>query len=765
MKDGTAQYNMFQDRTLSYQDYPIDYKNNHSASHSAKNIHSGNDLRRGNTTDNLKIHSQSFSYNRPPLKPHTTAGQLYFNSNYTKQKSASISHSSTSSYSNSTSFNEKGFRSVSSEENCNSIFTSSNSENNNTTQNKYVNPIRNYAKNNNNLQNQNPNLSPVLASAASFFAGPESNTSYNNSPPIRRTTTPIERAKNNSPSNMAISDSSHSSINTEGSNPISSHTNRTEATDYTMHMKHTHSSEQKRRSSNDFTPRRRNSSIDTLHSSNVFHPNNPISTRTSTNSSLNNNNNSSNVNPSNGQQYANNNPFQSLLENKNPLSDWTSISTNLEPIAQQVSIENDVNLLDEELVDISSTPHYSNVHSPHTSTLTTPHLSAQNTNPMLSPQVTQHHTSSSTNSQYMNPGGSFQPLKPVITHANTNSCSTAPTQFLSRTNSSTILEHFNNTNNMKDGKIHSSPTKLMSPELMSSKGNSHSTSETNTPPHYRSETVGSISEHSTVSRHNSNNNFINPTSASNSNNNVINFPMNSGNNRLRSPSSTNGLPQINTKIGKNIISKDSLAQCPICAIPLTMFEYPDDHIQTCLDKAERIHTPMVEKPPKLPPRSRDRPIPPQLDEFDLRPPVRHTMNSMIKGINDNNKLEKNKIEENEGSSSPILLATNKNLMLTYRISDNDVIKECPICFEDMEVGDKVSRLECLCVFHYDCIKQWEKKKVDKIKEEKNKGKSTKKKSKKKHDNNINNNKNDEFTPDELKILQNRNFCPFHDALY
>ncbi|ODV76533.1 phosphatidylinositol-3-phosphate-binding ubiquitin-protein ligase CYBJADRAFT_165803 [Cyberlindnera jadinii NRRL Y-1542] len=37
-------------------------------------------------------------------------------------------------------------------------------------------------------------------------------------------------------------------------------------------------------------------------------------------------------------------------------------------------------------------------------------------------------------------------------------------------------------------------------------------------------------------------------------------------------------------------------------------------------------------------------------------------------------------------------------------------QECVICLEELEPGDKVGRLECLCVFHYKCIKAWFKRK-------------------------------------------------------
>lgn len=36
--------------------------------------------------------------------------------------------------------------------------------------------------------------------------------------------------------------------------------------------------------------------------------------------------------------------------------------------------------------------------------------------------------------------------------------------------------------------------------------------------------------------------------------------------------------------------------------------------------------------------------------------------------------------------------------------------ECVICLEELKPGDKVGRLECLCVFHYKCIKGWFKRK-------------------------------------------------------
>lgn len=48
-----------------------------------------------------------------------------------------------------------------------------------------------------------------------------------------------------------------------------------------------------------------------------------------------------------------------------------------------------------------------------------------------------------------------------------------------------------------------------------------------------------------------------------------------------------------------------------------------------------------------------------------------------------------------------------NTILTMEQSEKNYLDhECVICLEDLKAGDKVGRLECLCVFHYRCIKDW-----------------------------------------------------------
>lgn len=56
----------------------------------------------------------------------------------------------------------------------------------------------------------------------------------------------------------------------------------------------------------------------------------------------------------------------------------------------------------------------------------------------------------------------------------------------------------------------------------------------------------------------------------------------------------------------------------------------------------------------------------------------------------------------------------RNRMLVYTIPSDAKMdelnlnddNECVICLEEFKPGDKIGRLECLCCFHYNCIKDW-----------------------------------------------------------
>lgn len=53
----------------------------------------------------------------------------------------------------------------------------------------------------------------------------------------------------------------------------------------------------------------------------------------------------------------------------------------------------------------------------------------------------------------------------------------------------------------------------------------------------------------------------------------------------------------------------------------------------------------------------------------------------------------------------ILSLVNSSHTIQEKLAE-DVDNECVICLEELKPGDKVGRLECLCVFHYKCIKDW-----------------------------------------------------------
>ena len=52
--------------------------------------------------------------------------------------------------------------------------------------------------------------------------------------------------------------------------------------------------------------------------------------------------------------------------------------------------------------------------------------------------------------------------------------------------------------------------------------------------------------------------------------------------------------------------------------------------------------------------------------------------------------------------------------LTQYLFSEEVLEElrgeCSICLEDMETGQTVARLECLCIYHKACLDEWFKRK-------------------------------------------------------
>lgn len=97
----------------------------------------------------------------------------------------------------------------------------------------------------------------------------------------------------------------------------------------------------------------------------------------------------------------------------------------------------------------------------------------------------------------------------------------------------------------------------------------------------------------------------------------------------------------------------------------------------------------------------------------------HIQNCITQAERAQQHLESPDFQNGEPLSSPI----SKNRMLVYKVPlpkdakaeiNEDDYEECPICFEAMLPGEKIGRLECLCVFHYHCIKSWFIKKSNKV---------------------------------------------------
>ncbi|TPX75968.1 hypothetical protein CcCBS67573_g02756 [Chytriomyces confervae] len=59
------------------------------------------------------------------------------------------------------------------------------------------------------------------------------------------------------------------------------------------------------------------------------------------------------------------------------------------------------------------------------------------------------------------------------------------------------------------------------------------------------------------------------------------------------------------------------------------------------------------------------------------------------------------------SVADVVVSGNRYIVQTLK---ENVEGECVICFNDMEIGERVARLNCLCLYHETCIKSWFKKK-------------------------------------------------------
>lgn len=158
--------------------------------------------------------------------------------------------------------------------------------------------------------------------------------------------------------------------------------------------------------------------------------------------------------------------------------------------------------------------------------------------------------------------------------------------------------------------------------------------------------------------------------------------------------------------------------CPICNVDFKKISPEHDnniieqHVEECIRRAERIQQ-------------------------------HHNSLSSNGSGNDIADCNNNGTTHNDDSTCP----TARNRMLVYKIpypknkkgqlliNNNNDYEECPICLEQMLPGQKVGRLECLCIFHYHCIKSWFVKKSQQV-----------------------------AAIEGINKI-GRNFCPLHDAIF
>lgn len=54
----------------------------------------------------------------------------------------------------------------------------------------------------------------------------------------------------------------------------------------------------------------------------------------------------------------------------------------------------------------------------------------------------------------------------------------------------------------------------------------------------------------------------------------------------------------------------------------------------------------------------------------------------------------------------IVLMADPRAVFNLREGNPLIDTECSICFEDVQVGDRIARLSCLCYYHEVCISSW-----------------------------------------------------------
>lgn len=125
---------------------------------------------------------------------------------------------------------------------------------------------------------------------------------------------------------------------------------------------------------------------------------------------------------------------------------------------------------------------------------------------------------------------------------------------------------------------------------------------------------------------------------------------------------------------------------------LTRYDFEHDHMRFSPSKDGKIVTRNKMLVYNIPPIPK-----PKYETIPNFEGNSYTINQRLSGMN--NHIIDDGVYGSANSQSTIHPVNEKD-------ATNEVDNECVICLEDLKPGDKVGRLECLCVFHYKCIKDW-----------------------------------------------------------
>lgn len=239
----------------------------------------------------------------------------------------------------------------------------------------------------------------------------------------------------------------------------------------------------------------------------------------------------------------------------------------------------------------------------------------------------------------------------------------------------------------------------------------------------RESIVSEASSNRQYNHYNTNPNDTNP----NDNNSVTKYSRTRTSTRRLDSSTNSSIDRSNRDDDNDNDSDHNL--CPVCAIDMLNIYVrhhkknigdisPDDfetfketHVSECLTSFDfdRSHSRYTNEGSSRPhPRNKMLvfnmpPIP--KPKFETIPRNDVNSSNVITGTSyDTVTSMGNSVDSNSGNVS-IHTVQQSEKPLPEDTSD-DVDNECVICLEELRPGDKVGRLECLCVFHYKCIKDW-----------------------------------------------------------